>query len=60
MEQKYLIDHLFDLLNESDILDLRAIERTPEKDGYIITAGDGSAFSVVCKALLPNVMQTEQ
>ena len=57
MEQNYLIDHLFDLLNESDILDLRAIEKTPEKDGYVITVGDGSAFSVICKAAFPNETQ---
>ena len=44
MQYEYFYDHLFDLLNESDLLDLQAIETIP--DGYRVVVQDGSVFEV--------------
>ena len=49
MELNYLIDHLFDLLNESDILDISEIVPTDEKDGYEIKVFDGTVFRICCR-----------
>lgn len=48
MEIHYLKDHLFDLLNESDLLDLQDIRSNEQADGYLITVHDGSTFNIRC------------
>lgn len=49
MELNYLTDHLFDLLNESDILDITEIEPTEQKDGFRIKVFDGTVFHIYCR-----------
>ena len=49
MELTYLTDHLFDLLNESDLLDLIDITPTADNSGFHIVTADGSKFTVTCK-----------
>ena len=44
MEYNYFYDHLFDLLNESELLDLRDIRAVP--NGYRVTVQDGTEFIV--------------
>ena len=45
MEYNYALDHMFDLLNESDILDVQEITRLPE--GYRIEVHDGTEFILI-------------
>ena len=49
MELNYLTDHLFDLLNESDILNITEIESTEQKDGFRIKVFDGTVFHIYCR-----------
>lgn len=51
MELTYLTDHLFDLLNESDILNLIDITSTTDRTGFQIITEDGTSFVVTCKRL---------
>lgn len=51
MELTYLTDHLFDLLNESDILNLTDITSTADRTGFQIVTKDGASFVVTCKRL---------
>ena len=44
MRFDYFYDHLFDLLNESDLLDLQDITAIP--GGYRVTVADGTTFRV--------------
>ena len=57
MTQQYFSDILFDLLNESDELDVFDIETIP--DGFRITVSDGSLFNVTITRAEPkdNVLQ---
>lgn len=49
MEFNYLLDHLFDLLNESDILDVTDIALNEQKDGFHIKVFDGTVFNIYCR-----------
>lgn len=42
MQFNYFYDHLFDLLNDSELLEVRSIETIP--GGYRVTVLDGSKF----------------
>ena len=57
MTLHYFSDILFDLINESDQLDVYDIETT--KDGYLVTVADGSMFTVNIAPAEPkdNVLQ---
>ena len=57
MTQQYFSDILFDLLNESDELDVFDIEIIT--DGFRITVSDGSLFNVTITRAEPkdNVLQ---
>ncbi|MBQ3256821.1 MAG: hypothetical protein IJA67_05365 [Oscillospiraceae bacterium] len=57
MTLHYFSDILFDLLNDSDELDVYDIERT--ETGYRITVSDGSLFNVNISRAEPkdNVLQ---
>ena len=57
MTLNYFSDILFDLLNDSDELDVYDIEKT--EDGYRVTVSDGSLFSVAITRAEPkdNVLQ---
>ena len=57
MTQQYFSDILFDLLNESDELDVYDIEAIP--DGFRVTVSDGSLFNVTISRGEPkdNVLQ---
>ena len=49
MPLTYFFEHLFDLLNESDLLDVREIEKVGPFS-YRVTVFDGSSFIVSCQA----------
>lgn len=57
MTQQYFSDILFDLLNESDELDVYDIETLA--DGFRVTVSDGSLFNVTITRAAPkdNVLQ---
>lgn len=57
MTLNYFFDILFDLLNDSDELDVYDIEKT--EDGYRVTVSDGSLFNVNISRAEPkdNVLQ---
>ena len=56
MTRNYFTDILFDLLNDSDLLNVHDIVTTAE--GYRVTTGDGTVFalSVAVAEPLNNVM----
>lgn len=49
MDLNYIKDHLFDLLNESDLLDVRTIEADDRRDTFRVTVADGSVFEIICR-----------
>lgn len=51
MKLSYVKDILFDLLNESDELDLADIEMDDAKDAFLITGKDGSRFEILCRSV---------
>ena len=48
MPLTYFFEHLFDLLNESDLLDVKEIEKVGPFS-YCVTVFDGSRFTVSCQ-----------
>ena len=50
MELNYLKDHLFDLLNESDCLNVTNIEANDALNTFRITVPDGSVFVISCQS----------
>lgn len=44
MTRDYFTDVLFDLINDSDLLNVHDIVTTPQ--GYRVTTGDGTVFAV--------------
>ena len=51
MTLDYFKDVLFDLLNESDLLDVSEIECDDGQGIFQITTGDGSRFQVQCEEM---------
>ena len=49
MDLEYVKDHLFDLLNESDVLNITDIQSLHRENGFRITVSDGSVFSITCR-----------
>ena len=48
MELNYFKDHLFDLLNESNILNVRSIIADDKENVFHVVVSDGSEFCVKC------------
>ena len=48
MELNYFKDHLFDLLNESDILDVQDIKSDDKANTFQVTVSDGTKFDIYC------------
>lgn len=46
MELSYFKDHLFDLLNESDLLDVKEIEEDTAANRFIITVNCDDVFCI--------------
>lgn len=46
MDRNYLLDTLFDILNESDALEADLLDLRAEDDGLKVTMKDGSAFKI--------------
>ena len=46
MELDYFKDHLFDLLNESDLLDVQEIEDDTAANRFIVTVNSGDVFCI--------------
>ena len=51
MKTNYFLDILFDLINESDTLNVREIEADLRSDALHVTVSDGSRFAVQIKRL---------
>lgn len=51
MELNYFKDKLFDLLNESDELNLSDISSDDRRDLFTISTSDGSTFELLCRKL---------
>ena len=51
MDLNYFKDKLFDLLNESDELDLSDIRADDKHDTFTIHTADGSVFELFCREL---------
>ena len=54
MELNYFKDMLFDLLNESDELDLSDIRADDKRDTFILHTADGSVFELLCQKMKRN------
>ena len=52
MELKYFVEHLFDLINESDVLNVQDIVSI--ENGYIVIIGNNTQFSVICAEINQN------
>lgn len=48
MELNYFKDRLFDLLNESDALDVREITADDRANTFRVMVSDGTIFQIVC------------
>ena len=51
MDLNYFKDQIFDLLNESDELDISDIKAEDRKDLFTVTTGDGSVLRVICETV---------
>ena len=51
MEQSYLMDTLFDLLNESDNLDVQELEENEREGEFLLTVKDGTKVRIRCEIL---------
>ena len=51
MDKAYLMDILFDLLNESDNLDVQELKEEEAKGMFVLTTGDGTQVLIQCKIL---------
>lgn len=49
MELNYFKDKLFDLLNESDELDLSDITADDSRGLFTVSTADGSTFEILCR-----------
>ena len=49
MELNYMKDHLFDLVNESELLDVRGIEADDRRNTLRVTVADGTVFVIECR-----------
>ena len=51
MELDYFKDQLFDLLNESDAMDISDITADDRHDLFIVSTADGGQFELLCRKL---------
>jgi len=51
MKTNYFLDILFDLINESDTLNVREIEADLQNNVLCVSVSDGSSFNVAIKKL---------
>ena len=51
MEQQYIMDTLFDLLNESDNLDVQELQENEAEGKFYVTTGDGTKLLIQCTIL---------
>ena len=51
MELDFFKDQLFDLLNESDAMDLSDITADDRHDLFTVSTADGSQFQLLCRKL---------
>lgn len=49
MELNYFKDKLFDLLNESNEMDISDIDSDDRSALFIVSMADGSVFEIVCR-----------
>ena len=49
MDLNYFKDKIFDLLNESDELDLSDIRTDDKRDTFTVRTADGSVFELLCQ-----------
>lgn len=49
MELNYFKDKLFDLLNETDELDITDLNMEDRKNLLTVTMSDGSTFEIICQ-----------
>lgn len=49
MELNYFKDRLFDLLNETDELDIADLNVEDKKNLLTVTMSDGSVFEIMCQ-----------
>ena len=57
MEKAYLIDILFDLMNESDTLEAELQDLSVERDGLTVIWKDGTAFTICVKEREAKLLQ---
>jgi len=50
MELNYFKDLLFDLINESDTLDVQDIQSDDKSNTFTVTVNDGTKFDICCKS----------
>lgn len=51
MEKQYIMDTLFDLLNESDNLDVQELQEIEAEGEFYVTTGDGTKLLIQCTVL---------
>ena len=51
MDLNYFKDQLFDLLNESDAMDISEIITDDRHDLFTVSTADGSQFELLCRKL---------
>lgn len=51
MDLNYFKDKLFDLLNDSDALDIADIATDDRRGLFTVNTSDGSAFELLCRKL---------
>ena len=51
MELPYLMDTMFDLLNESDNLDVQDLQENEAEGTFLVTTGDGTRLLIKCSIL---------
>ena len=51
MDLNYFKDKLFDLLNDSDVLDISDITTDDRRGLFTVSTSDGSAFELLCRKL---------
>lgn len=51
MDLPFVMDTMFDLLNESDNLDLTSIEENEAAGTFLVTAHDGTIIQVQCSII---------
>ena len=49
MELPFLMDTMFDLLNESDNLDISDLQEIESEGKFFVTAGDGTRIAIQCR-----------